>query len=65
MTAATRAIKEACMDYKWTYPLWSVTEGYALKTNQRLINGEVVQCYPDGDGMLWYYDKDGKEVHVE
>ena len=46
-------------------PLWYVTEGRKLKTNQILVDDEVVQAYPDNDGGLWYYDKTGKVVRIE
>ena len=46
-------------------PLWYVTEDRTLKTNQILVDDEVVQAYPDNDGGLWYYDKTGKVVIVE
>lgn len=50
----------------WRYPLWYTTEGITLKTNQILVDGEVIQAYPDNDGGLWYYDPEtGKEVRVD
>lgn len=50
---------------KWEYPLWRVTEGIELKTNQRIVDGEVVQTYPDNDGNLWFYHpKTGKKVTI-
>ena len=51
---------------KWEYPLWRVTEGIELKTNQLEIDGKVVQTYPTNDGDLWYYDPEtGKKVIVK
>ena len=48
---------------KWEYPLWRVTEGIELKTNQIEIDGKVVQTYPTNDGDMWYYDPDtGKKA---
>ena len=50
---------------KWEYPLWRVTEGISLKPNQIIVDGEVVQTYPDNDGNLWYYDpKTGRQVII-
>ena len=46
------------------FPLWQTTPGIVLKTNQILVDGEVVQAYPDNDGGLWYRDKKGKKVFV-
>ena len=46
------------------YPLWKVTEGKSLKTGQLMVDGEVVQTYPDNDGGRWYYNKNGEEVHI-
>ena len=52
--------------YKEEYPLWRVTKGYHLRTNQILCDGEVVQAYPDNDGRLWYYHpRTRKVVYVE
>ena len=47
------------------YPLWRTTPGIVLKTNQILVDGEVVQVYPDNDGGLWYYDRNRKKVVVD
>lgn len=48
------------------YPLWKVTEteGRVLRIGQIMVDGEVVQTYPDNDGGRWYYNKNGEEVHV-
>ena len=51
-------------DFENKNPLWHVHEGIVLKTNQILVDGEVIQAYPDNDGGLWYYDKNGKAVHI-
>ena len=45
-------------------PLWHTHPGIVLKTGQILVDGEVIQTYPDNDGGKWYYDKDGREIHV-
>ena len=51
---------------KWEYPLWHKHDGYVLKTNQIIVDGQIVQAYPDNDGNLWYYHpKTGKVVYVE
>ena len=53
------------MNYTWRYPLWNVTEGLTLRTGQKLIDGQIIQTYPDNDGGYWYYDpKTGKRVIV-
>jgi hypothetical protein len=46
-------------------PLWHTHPGIVLKPGQILVDDEVVQTYPDNDGGMWYYDKDGKRVFVE
>ncbi len=46
------------------YPLWKITEGVPLKSGQIIINDEIVQTWPDNDGGVWYYDKEGREVHI-
>lgn len=51
---------------QWEYPLWRVTEGITLKTNQIIVDGKIIQAYPDNDGRLWYYSPEtGKIVYVE
>lgn len=45
-------------------PLWHIHEGIVLKVGQILIDGEVVQTYPDNDGGYWYFDKNGRVVQV-
>ena len=52
-------------DFENKYPLWRTTSGIVLKTNQILVDGEVVQAYPDNDGNVWYYDRNRKKVVVE
>ncbi len=52
-------------DFENKFPLWRTTPGRVLKTNQILVDGEVIQTYPDNDGGLWFKDKDGKKVVVE
>lgn len=52
-------------DFENKYPLWRTTPGIVLKTNQILVDGEVVQAYLDNDGNLWYYDRNRKKVVVE
>ena len=44
------------------FPLWHRHKDFVLKTNQIMVDGEVVQAYADNDGGLWYYGKDGKKV---
>lgn len=51
-------------DFDNKFPLWHRHPGQILKTNQRIINGEIIQTYPDNDGGLWYRDKKGKKVVV-
>lgn len=46
------------------FPLWHTHPGRVLKTNQILVDDEIVQAYSDNDGGLWYKDKDGKKVTV-
>lgn len=46
-------------------PLWHVHEGLVPRSGQRVIDGEIVNVYPDNDGRMWYYDSDGKVVFVE
>jgi hypothetical protein len=46
-------------------PLWHTHEGLIPRQGQKLIDGEIVNVYPDADGRCWYYDKDGKQVIVE
>lgn len=45
-------------------PLWHTHSGRVLKPGQIELDGEIVQTYPDNDGGMWYYDKDGKKVIV-
>ena len=47
---------QSAVNYTWRYPLWYSHEGYALKTGQKLIKGQIVQTYADNDGGAWYYD---------
>ena len=51
-------------DFENKYPLWHRHKGYVLKTNQILVDDEVVQAYPDNDGGLWYYGKNRRIVRV-
>lgn len=51
-------------DFENKFPLWHTHSGVILKTNQIVVDGEVVQAYPDNNGGLWYYGKDGKKVVV-
>ena len=51
-------------DFENKYPLWRTTSGIILKTNQILVDGEVVQAYPDNNGGLWYWNKKGEKVVV-
>lgn len=51
-------------DFDNKFPLWHRHPGQILKTNQRIINGEIIQTYPDNDGGLWYRDKKGRKVVV-
>ena len=46
-------------------PLWHIHEGFVLKVGQIVVDDKVVQTYPDNDGGVWYYDKDGRTVHIE
>jgi hypothetical protein len=46
-------------------PLWHTHEGLVPRRGQKLIDGEIVNVYPDADGRCWYYDKEGKVVFVE
>lgn len=41
-------------------PLWYVTEGRTLKTNQIIVDDEVVQAYPDNDGACGTTIKRGR-----
>ena len=51
---------------KWEYPLWHVTDGVPLKVNQIIVDGKIIQAYPDNDDRLWYYSPEtGKVVYVE
>lgn len=43
-------------------PLWHTHEGLVPRRGQKIIDGEIVNVYPDDDGRCWYYDKDGKVV---
>lgn len=52
-------------DFDNKFPLWHTTPGIVLKTNQIIVEGEIIQAYPDNDGGLWYYDKNGKERRVK
>ena len=52
-------------EFENKFPLWHRHKGYVLKTNQILVDEEVVQAYPDNDGGLWYYNKNGKAVRVD
>lgn len=47
------------------FPLWHSHPYRMLKTNQILVDDEVVQAYPDNDGGLWYKDKNGEKVVIE
>lgn len=51
-------------DFENKYPLWRTTSGIVLKTNQILVDGEVVQAYPDNNGGLWYWNKKGEKVVI-
>ena len=51
-------------DFENKNPLWHVHEGRVLKSGQILVDDEVVQTSPDNYGGRWYYDKDGKAVHI-
>ena len=52
-------------DFENKFPLWHTHPGRVLKTNQILVDDEIVQAYPDNDGGLWYKNKDGKVVVVD
>ena len=45
-------------------PLWHIDEGLVPRNGQIIVDGELVQTYPDNDGGAWYKDKDGKTVYV-
>ena len=46
-------------------PLWHIHEGLVLRTNQIVVDEEIINVYPTNDGRMWYYDKSGKVVIVE
>ena len=46
-------------------PLWHTHEGLVPKTNQIVVDNEIVNVYPTNDGQMWYYDKQGRMVIVE
>ena len=46
-------------------PLWHIHEGLVLKTNQIVVDDEIVNVYPTNDGQMWYYNKNGKVVIIE
>ena len=46
-------------------PLWHVHEGLVPRTNQIVVDDQIVNVYPDNNGGLWYYDKNGRMVAVE
>ncbi len=52
-------------DFENKFPLWRTTPGIVLKTNQIMVDGEIIQIYPDNDGGMWFWDKHGKKVVVE
>ena len=56
---------ESVVRFTWKYPLWHSHPYRVLKTNQILVDDEVVQAYPDNDGGLWYKDKNGEKVVIE
>lgn len=47
------------------HPLWHTHPEIVLKVNQIIVDGEVVNVYPDNDGGMWYYDKNGKVVIID
>ena len=52
-------------DFDNKNPLWHVHEGLVPRVGQKVIDGEIVNVYPDNDGHLWYYDKDRRQVIIE
>lgn len=46
-------------------PLWHTREGLVPKTNQIVVDNEIVNVYPTNDGQMWYYNKNGKVVIIE
>lgn len=46
-------------------PLWHIHEGLVPRTNQIVVDEEIINVYPTNDGRMWYYDKSGKVVFVE
>lgn len=46
-------------------PLWHVHEGLVPRTNQIVVDDEIVNVYPTNNGQMWYYDKEEKVVIVE
>ena len=46
-------------------PLWHTHEGLVPKTNQIVVDDEIINVYPTNDGQIWYYDKQGRIVVVE
>ena len=36
-------------------PLWHTHEGLVPKTNQIVLDDEIINVYPDNDGGLWFY----------
>lgn len=50
--------------FKNKNPLWHIHEGLIPRTNQIVVNEEIINVYPTNDGQMWYYDNKGKEVIV-
>ena len=53
-------------DFDNRFPLWRRHQGRVLKTNQIIVDDEIVQAYPDNDGGLWFYHpRTGEAVKVK
>ena len=52
-------------DFENKNPLWHVHEDLVPKNGQIIVDGKLVQTWPDNDGGLWYYDQDGKKVIIK
>lgn len=51
-------------DFENKNPLWHVHEGIVLKPGQIIVDGKVIQTWPDNDGGMWYYDEYGRMVTI-
>lgn len=51
-------------EFENKFPLWHRHPHYVLKRGQRIINGKIVQTWPNNDGGYWYRDEKGRMVQV-